>query len=77
MNDNLLNDKRTINEFKNKTFSKYSKTKVKKELLKSLYNSLIEPSCYWSVELICSGHYQDLWEIILLYMSCLNHILIM
>ena len=73
MNDNDINDSRHISEFKGKTFSKYSKTKVKNELLISLYNGKLEPACYWSVELICSAHYQDLWDILLLYMSRYIH----
>ena len=69
MNDIEINDIRTINEFKSKSFSKYPRFKVKSELLNSLYSSNIEPACNWSVELICAGHYQDLWEIIIHFMS--------
>jgi len=69
MNDNEINDNRSIKEFKSVTFSKYALSKVKTELLNSLYNGKIEPANYWSIELICSGHYQDLWDILLLYMS--------
>ena len=69
MNEIEINDIRQMNEFKTKSFSKYSRCKVRKELLKSLYNSNIEPACNWSVELICAGHYCDIWEIILLFTS--------
>ena len=69
MDESEINDCRVINEFKSKTFSKFSRTKVKNELLQCLYNCKIEPACYWSVELICAGQYQDLWDILLLYMS--------
>ena len=74
MNENEINDSRTINNFKNKTFSKFSKTKVKNELISCLYNSNIEPSCYWSVELICAGQFQDIWEVLLFYMSKYIHL---
>ena len=52
-----INDKRTKDDFKQYTFSKYKKSLVKDQLTKSLYESKIEASCYWCAELICSGHY--------------------
>ena len=69
MNNDEINDKRTIEEFRSVTFSEYSRSKVKKILLESLIKGEIEPACYWSAELICSGLYQDVWEIIILYTS--------
>ena len=74
MNDIDINDKRNQSEFKNHTFSKYSKTHVKNELIKAFYNQNIEPACYWSVELICAGHYSDLWSCIIQYTSKYIHI---
>ena len=74
MNEYEINDKRILNDFKNITFSKYEKKKVKNELFISLQKNLIENSQYWSIELICSAHFYDLWEIILLYFSKYIHI---
>jgi hypothetical protein len=65
MDPDNINDIRQ--EFKNITFSKYQKSKAKYELVNCIYNCKIENACYWCAEFICSGHFLELWDIIILY----------
>ncbi len=63
MSEFEINDVRTEKQFKSISFSGFKKTEVLKELLNSLMNNKVEPACYWTAELICAGHYIDLWNV--------------
>ena len=64
-----IKDVRNFDAFKTITFSNYSKKEVIKTLDKSLINGLIEEACYWSSELICSGHISELINQLILFSS--------
>ena len=72
--ETTINDMRLANEFKGITFSNFKNTDVKKELIKNLTEEKIEQSCYWSAEMICSGHYGDLWDTIILFYTKYIHL---
>jgi len=62
-----INDIRVASEFKTYSFSNFKKTIVCHQLIDNIHKQKIEPACYWAAELICAGHYNDLWEIIIQY----------
>jgi len=62
-----INDIRTGPQFKGISFSNYKKTDVRKQLIESIKNAKLEPAAHWCAELICAGHFMEVWEIILHY----------
>ena len=66
MDETEINDIRIDKDFKGISFSKYKKSEVRKELLNSIYDEKLESACNWCAELVCAGHYMEIWEIIFL-----------
>jgi len=64
-----ITDVRTHGDFKTISFSEFKKTEVKKQILLAIFQGKIEPACYWCAEMVCAGHFTDIWEICLLYLS--------
>jgi hypothetical protein len=60
----LINDIRETSSLRGYTFSKYKTSDVKRQFLDTMLNGKIEPACYWCAELVCAGHYGDIWEVI-------------
>lgn len=72
--DYVIEDVRDASFFKKTTFSKYELGAVKKELLKSLVEGKLEPCCHWSTELVCSGHFMELWELVFVFFGKHVHV---
>jgi len=72
MNVSEINDIRMPPQFRGVSFSNYKKTDVKNEFVTSMLNVKVEQACNWAAELVCAGHYLELWENILYY--CAKHI---
>lgn len=64
-----INDIRSPGHFKGITFSGFKKTEVRTQFIENLKKGKVEPACYWCAELVCAGHYIDVWETILYFMG--------
>ena len=62
-----IDDERPMGAFAKITFSGYKTAQAMKQLMDALITSKVEGVCYWTAELICSGHYAELWDTIFLF----------
>jgi hypothetical protein len=62
-----INDIRTPPQFRGISFSGFKKTDVQKQMTENMKKGKVEQACYWCAELICAGHFADVWEIIFHY----------
>lgn len=69
-----INDIRTQKDFRIFSFSNYKKTEVKNKIVNEMKSGKIENAVYWSSELVCAGHYYELWDIIIFFFSKFIHI---
>lgn len=69
-----IQDIRTQKEFSGITFSGYKKTDVIKKCIQTILYSKIEDAMYWCIELMCAGHFIDIWDTIFKVMSTHIHI---
>lgn len=69
-----IDDTRPIGAFAKITFSGYKTAQAMKKLMESLVTAKVEGVCYWTAELICSGHYAELWDTIFLFYGKYIHV---
>jgi hypothetical protein len=65
----MINDIRTLKDFKVKTFSGYKKADVINILFKSIDTKNIDASCNWLIECILSGYSEQIWKRLCIYTS--------
>lgn len=60
-NEYQIIDYRKLEAFKKYTFGNYQKSDVLSAYQKSLNNGNIDEACHWMVELLVSGHIEEIW----------------
>lgn len=69
-----INDIRNARDFRSITFSKFKIGEVKRQLLSTIMSCKPQDACYWSAELICAGHFDEVWETAIQYLGKYIHI---
>ncbi len=58
----LINDIRSFDSFRKKTFSGFKKNDIITAVLKAIESKKVENACHWTTECILSGYSFLLWE---------------
>jgi hypothetical protein len=49
------------------SYSGFKMLDVKRSLVSAMHAGKLEPACYWSAEMVCSGQLLAIWELVILY----------
>lgn len=63
----IINDKRSMEHMKQKTFSGYKKTDVINQVFKMIDSKKVEEACFWVTECLVSGYISQLFEKLIIY----------
>lgn len=63
-----INDIRTPPQLRGFSFSNFKKTEVRKQMIENMKKGRVEPACYWCAELVCAGHYLEVWDSIMYFL---------
>ena len=74
MEKSLFDDTRTSSDFKGITYSGFKCSTVVQSLADAMMHEKLENACYWCAELMCSGHYIELWETLIQFYCKYIHI---
>ena len=70
----LINDTRSFESFKKKSFSGFKKNDIINAVLKSIESKKVENACFWTTECIISGYAAVLWEKLINFSTKIIHI---
>jgi hypothetical protein len=56
------------------SYSGFKMADVKKSLTESIHGGKLEPACYWSAEMVCSGQIAAFWEMVITYYAKFVHL---
>ena len=70
----LINDIRSFDSFRKKTFSGFKKNDIITAVLKAIESKKVENACHWTTECILSGYSFLLWEKLIHFSTKIIHI---